>query len=66
MTLPEYLRKVGVDLEGNFLSEGERLVAQHAIELEAEEIIGAWRYERPPNCKNHRNGHRERVWERSR
>jgi transposase-like protein len=63
MTLLEYLRKVGVDLEGDFLQEGAQLVAQLAIELEAEEIIGAERYERSPSRKNHRNGHRERVWE---
>jgi len=63
MTLLEYLRKVGVDPEGDFLQEGAQLVAQLAIELEAEEIIGAGRYERSPNRKNHRNGHRERVWE---
>lgn len=63
MTLLEYLRKVGVDPEGDFLQEGAQLVAQLAIELEAEEIIGAGRYERSPNRKNHRNGHRERMWE---
>jgi len=63
MTLLEYLRKVGVDPEGDFLQAGAQLVAQLAIELEAEEIIGAGRYERSPNRKNHRNGHRERVWE---
>lgn len=63
MTLLEYLRKVGVDPEGDFLQEGAQLVAQLAIELEAEEIIGAGRYERSHNRKNHRNGHRERVWE---
>jgi putative transposase len=63
MTLLEYLRKVGVDLEGDFLQEGAQLVAQLAIELEADEIIGAARYERSPNRKNHRNGHRARVWE---
>ena len=63
MTLLEYLRKVGVDPEGDFLQEGAQLVAQLTIELEAEEIIGAGRYERSPNRKNHRNGHRERVWE---
>jgi putative transposase len=63
MTLLEYLRKVGVDLEGDFLNEGAQLVAQLAIELEAEEVIGAGRYERSPNRKNQRNGNRERVWE---
>jgi putative transposase len=60
VTLIEYLRKVGIDLEGVFLQEGAQLVAQLAIELEAEEIIGDRRYERSPNRKNHRNGYRQR------
>jgi len=63
MTLLEYLSKIGIYLDGDFLQEGARLVAQLAIELEAEEKIGAGRYERSPHRKNHRNGHRERVWE---
>ena len=49
VTLLEYLRKAGVDLEGDFLSERVQLVTQLAIELEAEEIIAAERYERSPN-----------------
>jgi len=63
MTLLEYLRKVGVDPQGDFLQEGARLLAQLAIELEAEEIVGAGRYERSPNRKTQRNGFRERKWE---
>ncbi len=63
MTLLEYLSKIGINLDGDFLQEGARLVAQLAIELEAEEKIGAGRYERSPHRKNHRNGRRELVWE---
>jgi transposase-like protein len=63
MTLLEYLRKVGVDLEGDFLSQGTQLLAQLAIELEAEQQIGAGRYERSPDRTTYRNGHRDRVWE---
>jgi transposase-like protein len=63
MTLLEYLRKVGVDLEGDFLSQGTQLLAQLAIEFEAEQQIGAGRYERSPERATYRNGHRERVWE---
>ena len=63
MTLLEYLRKVGVDLEGDFLSQGTQLLAQLAIEFEAEQQIGASRYERSPERTTYRNGHRERVWE---
>jgi putative transposase len=63
VTLLEYLRKTGIDLEGDFLQEGAQLVAQLAIELEAEEIIGAGHYERSPDRKTRRNGYRERKWE---
>jgi len=63
MTLLEYLRKVGVDLDGDFLSQGTQLLAQLAIELEAAEHIGAGRYERTPARRTHRNGHRQRTWE---
>lgn len=59
----EYLRKVGVELEGELLNEGAQLLAQLAIELEAEEMIGAEGCKRSPNRKNHRDGHREQVWE---
>jgi hypothetical protein len=45
-TLLEYLRKVGIDLDGDFLQEGSRLLALLAEELEAEQVIGAGRYER--------------------
>ena len=63
VTLLEYLRKVGVDLEGDFLSQGTQLLAQLAVEFEAEQQIGAGRYERSPERTTYRNGHRERVWE---
>ena len=71
VTLLEYLRKVGVDLEGDFLSQGTQLLAQLAIEFEAEQQIGAGRYpgrtpgrcERSPERTTYRNGHRERVWD---
>lgn len=53
-----------VDPEGDFLQEGTQLVAQLAIELEAEQLIGAERHERSTNRKNHRNGYRERGWEK--
>jgi putative transposase len=63
MTLMEYLGKIGVDLDGDLLSQGTQLLAQLAIELEAEQRIGASRYERSPERKGYRNGHRERIWE---
>ena len=63
ITLLEYLRKVGVDLDGDFLQEGMRLLAQLAVELEAEQVIGAGPYERSDGRKTYRNGHRQRTWE---
>lgn len=35
MALLEYLRKVGMDLDGDFLRQGTQLLAQLGIELEA-------------------------------
>ncbi len=63
MTLVEYLRKMGVDLDGDFLSQGTQLLAQLAIEFEAEERVSASRYPRSPSHWTYRNGHRERLWE---
>jgi len=63
MTLMEYLGRIGMDLNGDFLSQGTQLLAQLAIELEAEQQIGARRYERNPQRRTYRNGHRKRVWE---
>ncbi len=63
MTLMDYLRKVGVDLEGDFLREGMRLLTPLAIELEAEQVIGAGRYKHLPHRRTYRNGYRDRAWE---
>jgi len=63
MALLEYLRKVGVDLDQDFLREGIRVMTQMLIEAEAEERIGAARYERTPERTTYRNGSRERRWE---
>lgn len=63
MTLGEYLRKVGVSLEGDFLREGVRLLAQLLMELEVEQQIGAAKHQRSPQRTTQRNGYREREWE---
>jgi putative transposase len=63
IALLDYLRKIGADLDGNFLREGVQLLTQMLIELEAEDQIGAAKYERSANRKAHRNGYRERMWE---
>jgi transposase-like protein len=51
IALLEYLRKIGADLDGNFLRESVQLL----IELEAEDQIGAAKYERSPSRKAGRN-----------
>jgi len=63
MALVEYLRNVGMDADLDFLRESVRVLSQMLIEAEAEEQIGAGRYERAPERKSYRNGHRERMWE---
>jgi putative transposase len=63
MTLAEYLRKIAGDLEGDFLREGVRLLAQLVMEGEISEQIGAAKYQRTPDRKTQRNGYRERPWD---
>jgi transposase-like protein len=63
MALMEYLRNVGIEPDESFLKEGLQHLTQTAIELEAAKQIGAGHYERTPERKTYRNGHRERVWE---
>ena len=63
MALMEYLRNVGLEPDEGFLQEGLQRLTQTVMELEAAGQIGAGRYERTPERKTYRNGHRERVWE---
>lgn len=63
MTLTEYLRKIGVDLNGDFLREGAKVMAQMAMDWEVQQQVGAARYERSPQRTNQRNGYRERPWD---
>jgi putative transposase len=64
MTLGEYLRKISVDLDGDFLREGVHLLAQLIVEGGVTEQIGASKYQRTPNRKTQRNGYREpRDWD---
>ncbi|MFV2044360.1 MAG: IS256 family transposase [Anaerolineales bacterium] len=63
IALLDYVRKIGADLDGDFLRESVQLLTQMLIELEAEDQIGAAKYERSPNRKARRNGYRERMWE---
>jgi putative transposase len=63
MALMEYLRNVGLEPDEGFLQEGLQRLTQTVMELEAAAQIGAGHYERTPERKTYRNGHRERVWE---
>ena len=51
--------RAGGDLD--FLREAMQLVLQALIELEADQVIGAGRYERAPTRTTHRNGSRSRL-----
>jgi transposase-like protein len=63
IALIEYISKIGMDNDVDFLREGMRILSQMLIELEAEQQVGAKKYERSSERKTHRNGYRQRVWE---
>jgi transposase-like protein len=52
-----------MDGDCDFLREGVRMLTQLLIEAEAEEQIGARKYERTDLRRTYRNGYRERDWE---
>jgi putative transposase len=62
-TLLEYLRKVGMGLQPDFLREAIRVMSELLMELEVSQQIGAERYERSDKRTTQRNGYRERTWE---
>jgi putative transposase len=61
--LLEYLRKVGLGLQPDFLREAIRVMSDLLMELEAGGQIGAERYEQSSKRTTQRNGYRERPWE---
>lgn len=61
MALLDYVRNVGADT--GFLKEALQVLMQALIEAEAEEQVGAKRYERTPERRTQRNGSRPRAWE---
>jgi len=63
IALMEYLRNMGFEPDEGFLQEALQRLTQTVLELEAAKQIGAGHYERTPERKTYRNGHRERVWE---
>jgi len=63
MTLIDYLRKVGLQEDLDFCREAAQFFGQKIIDLEAEEVIGAQKYEKTETRTNQRNGTRDRVLE---
>lgn len=62
IALTEYLHKLGLDGNKDFLQESVRIMSQMLMELEVEQQTGAARHERSPERKTQRNGYREREW----
>lgn len=62
VALLDYLRKVGLGLEPDFLREAIRVMSEVLMELEVSAQAGAERYERRAERTTYRNGYRERTW----
>jgi transposase-like protein len=63
IALVEYLRKMGMHQDKDFLAASVRIMSQMLMELEAQKLTGAEKHERTPDRLNYRNGYRERGWE---
>jgi len=63
VALLDYLRKVGLGLEPDFLREAIRVMSEALMELEVSQQAGAGRYERSEQRRTYRNGYRERTWQ---
>jgi transposase-like protein len=63
IALNEHLRKLGLELDGEVLKPAVEWLLQQLIELEAEQQIGAGKYERSASRTTQRNGYRERLLE---
>jgi transposase-like protein len=63
ITFINYLRKKDLVEDVDFLKKASEFMYQKLIDLEAEEVIGAGRYERTPKRQTYRNGTRERQLE---
>ncbi len=63
IALTEYLHKLGLEQDKDFLQESVRLMSQMLMELEVQTQTGAAKHERTPERKTQRNGYRERAWD---
>jgi putative transposase len=57
VALREYLRKVGIQLDGDFLREGIAVLTRLLMEREVSQQIGAERYQRSEERQTQRNGY---------
>jgi len=57
--LKQYLTKIGLDDDADFLRKGVQLLSQMLMEVEVEQQTGAGKHERTPEGSNYRNGYRE-------
>jgi transposase-like protein len=62
VALLEYVRKVGLGLEPDFLREAVRVLSEALMEVEVSQQVGADRYARSQTRTTYRNGYRERTW----
>jgi len=62
IALKEYLDNLRLTENSDFLREAVQMLSQVLIEIEAEEQIGAGKFERSSQRKTQRNGYRHRKW----
>jgi putative transposase len=62
VALLEYLRKLGLGLEPDFLREAIRVLSAALMEVEVSQQASAERYARSETRTTYRNGYRERTW----
>ena len=63
MAVLELLRKADATDRADFVRTAVERLAQQVIEAEAEQHVGAGRYERTEERRNSRNGSRPREWD---
>ena len=63
IALKEYLYKMGMDKDADFLRQGVELLSHMLMEAEVDHQVGAKKHERTRKRSNYRNGYRKRSWE---
>jgi len=63
IALKEYLYKIGVDKDADFLRLGVEILSQLLMEAEVDQQVGAKKHERSEKRSAYRNGYRKRSWE---